>query len=168
MAIINNTIGSSPQPNQSIQSANAPSFETKEYVKAEIEKQVQTDKASLITVFGTFASILAFLTVEFQFLKTINTLEKITGFTLILFSLLISFNLILDYVIKLRTQNNTSKPNITIFVAMIIILLGGIYLTSRNNFADMNEWKKQNEELSDKIKNYEGRLDQLQKQIEKK
>ena len=44
-----------------------------------INEQVQTDKASLITVFGLFASIISFLTIEFQFLKTIDNFNRIIG-----------------------------------------------------------------------------------------
>ena len=59
--------------------------------KEEIAKQIQTDKATLITIFGIFASITSFLTIEFQFLKTISSIEKILGFTLVLFALLFGF-----------------------------------------------------------------------------
>ena len=66
----------------------------------EIRNQVQTDKASLITVFGIFASIISFLTIEFQFLRTVCSFEKLIGFTLLLASLLLCFNLALDYLFK--------------------------------------------------------------------
>ena len=79
-----------------------------------IRQAVETDKASLITVFGIFASITSFLTIEFQFLKTICSYEKLLGFTLVLFALLLGFNLGLDYLVKSRTQKDVTEPPLTI------------------------------------------------------
>lgn len=101
----------------------------------EIRKQVQTDKASLITVFGIFASIISFLTIEFQFLRTICSLEKLLGFTLILASLLLCFNLALDYLVKSRTDKETPKPNIIFGIFVVILFTLGIYYTSLGNEA---------------------------------
>lgn len=99
----------------------------------EIRKQVQTDKASLITVFGIFASIISFLTIEFQFLRTICSFEKLVGFTLILSSLLFCFNIALDYLVKSRTDGETPRPS-TIFSVFVIILfiLGICFIYSGN------------------------------------
>lgn len=99
----------------------------------EIRKQVQTDKASLITVFGVFASIISFLTIEFQFLRTICSFEKLIGFTLILASLLLCFNLALDYLVKSRTDKETPKPNIIFGVFLIILFISGICYTYLGN-----------------------------------
>jgi len=93
----------------------------------EIRNQVQTDKASLITVFGIFASIISFLTIEFQFLRTICSFEKLIGFTLILSSLLLCFNLALDYLVKSRTDIRTPKPNIIFSIFVIVLFLTGIF-----------------------------------------
>jgi len=38
------------------------------------EEVIQASQASFITVFGIFASITSFLTIEFQFLKTLNNI----------------------------------------------------------------------------------------------
>ena len=92
----------------------------------EIRRQVQTDKASLTTVFGIFASIISFLTIEFQFLRTICNYEKLMGFTLILASLLLCFNLALDYLIKSRTDTETPKPNIVFSIFVIVLFVLGI------------------------------------------
>lgn len=69
-----------------------------------INEQVQTDKASLITVFGLFASIISFLTIEFQFLKTIDNFNRIIGFNFLLFAHLFGLNLGLDYLVKRRSH----------------------------------------------------------------
>ncbi|MBX9831112.1 hypothetical protein K2X40_04085 [Candidatus Babeliales bacterium] len=78
-----------------------------------ISEQLQTERISSITVFGFFASIITFLTVEFQFLKTVDSFNKIIGFTFILFALLFGFNLGLDYLVK-------RQPNYLFYAAVFI------------------------------------------------
>ncbi len=107
----------------------------------EIRKQVQTDKASLITVFGVFASVISFLTIEFQFLRTICNFEKLLGFTLILASLLLCFNLALDYLVKSRTDKETQKPNIIFSVFILILFILGILFTFLGNEKMCNDNK---------------------------
>lgn len=107
--------------------------EVLENAKVEINKQVQTDKSSLITVFGVFASVISFLTIEFQFLKTVCSLEKILGFTLILFSLLFGFNIALDYLVKSRLEKETPRPNIYFSIFIFLLLVAGIYMTFNGN-----------------------------------
>jgi amino acid transporter len=157
-------IGTSSTSN--LQNNRTPPINTQLWVKNEIEKQVQTDKASLITIFGTFAAILTFLTVEFQFLKSLSTIGDIVGFTMILFSLLVSFVLIIDYVIKVRTQPDIPKPFIGIIIFILIILAMGVLIMYTGRYEDRSKVDKQFNELNDKVKNYEGRLDQLQKQLD--
>ncbi len=117
----------------------------------EIRKQVQTDKASLITVFGIFASIISFLTIEFQFLRTICSFEKLIGFTLILFSLLLCFNLALDYLVKSRTDKQTPKPNIIFSIFVIILFILGIhfmYLGNEENCKDNKIYTKYSDDFT--------------------
>lgn len=107
--------------------------EVKKETSTEMMRQVQTDKASLITVFGVFASIISFLTIEFQFLRTICSFEKLIGFTIILASLLLCFNIALDYLVKSRIDKETPMPNMifTIFVLALFVL--GIVFMYRGN-----------------------------------
>jgi len=54
-----------------------------EEAKKDIEKMeddIAETKISLFTVFGIFGSIISFLTIEFQFFKTLYSFEKILGF----------------------------------------------------------------------------------------
>src|SRR5580692_3892959 len=60
-----------------------------------IDEQMQKAQDSFITIFGIFSSVLSFLTIEFQFLRTLTHIEQIAGFSLLLFALLLSFNLAL-------------------------------------------------------------------------
>lgn len=120
--------------------------------REEITKQVQADKASIITVFGIFASIISFLTIEFQFLRTVCSFEKLIGFSLILGSLLLSFNLALDYLVKSRTDTKTPKPSIffCIFVTALFIL--GIFFIYSGNEEICKE-NKVYEKYSEDFKN---------------
>ena len=107
--------------------------EVREDADKAIREQVQMDKASLITVFGIFASVISFLTIEFQFLKTLCSFEKILGFTLILFALLFGFNVALDYLVKSRLDKQTPRPNLYFILMVVIIFIGGVYFTFQGN-----------------------------------
>ncbi len=142
----------------------------------EIKSQVQTDKASLITVFGIFASIISFLTIEFQFLRTICSFEKLIGFTLILCSLLLCFNIGLDYLVKSRTDSETAKPERIFSVFVIILFIIGICITSFLG----NEEKCNNNKIYEKYsaeftsqqddfnKSYKNDLEQKYRELENK
>lgn len=147
----------------------------------EIVKQVQLDKASLFTVFGIFASIISFLTIEFQFLKTVCSFDKILGFTLILFTLLFSFNLALDYLVKSRLDDRIPKPNVY-FLIMILILFGvGCYFSVNGNeeickdgkiyqkYSDDfdNKYIKDQKELKEIIDSQKKKIEDLEQKINK-
>lgn len=79
--------------------------EVLEEARKELAIQIQMDKVALMSIFGVFASVLSFLTIEFQFLRTIQPLEKILGFTLVLCALLLCFPLALDVLITSRVYS---------------------------------------------------------------
>lgn len=72
------------------------------HANSKIDEQMQKAQDSFITVFGIFSSVLSFLTIEFQFLRTLSHVDQIVGFSLLLFALLLSFNLALDYMVARR------------------------------------------------------------------
>jgi len=114
---------------QMIESAKIEVLETaRTETKNEINVQVQTDKASLITVFGIFASITSFLTIEFQFLKTLTSLKQILGFTLVLCAMLFGFNIALDYLVKSRLDSETPKPVLFFCLFVTVLFFVGIVL----------------------------------------
>lgn len=92
--------------------------------KDEITKQVQTDRASLITVFGLFASIVLLVTMQFKFLEKANNIFQIIGLNFNLLASLLSFNIALDYLVKSRLNKDTPKPirNFYIFVVLLFFL----------------------------------------------
>lgn len=96
----------------------------------EIEKQVLLERASLITVFGLFASITSFLVIEFQCLKTVSSIWGILGFSCIVFALLLGFNIGLDYLIKSRFDKEGLKLHwnyIAFISAFFVIGCGAIF-----------------------------------------
>jgi hypothetical protein len=72
-----------------------------------IDLQIQKTQDSFLTIFGIFGSVLALLTIEFQFFKEKLPILHVAGLTLVLFSLLLSFVLALDYVIASRFQQKS-------------------------------------------------------------
>lgn len=134
----------------------------------EIRKQVQTDKTSLITVFGIFASIISFLTIEFQFLRTICSFEKLIGFTLILASLLLCFNLALDYLVKSRTDTKTPTPNILFGVYIIFLLVIGIsfiFLGNEEKCKDNKIYEKYSEDFKNQQMEIQSKVEDIDKQL---
>lgn len=123
-------------------------------VQEEIQRQIQDDKISLITIFGIFASITSFLTIEFQFLKTVNSLEKILGFSLILFALLLSFNVALDYIVKSGVSKKTLTPSIAFYALMGSLFIVGVLFASLGN----EEYCKDNFIYQRYADNFENRL----------
>lgn len=115
------------------QTKNDIKLETKE-----IEKQVLLERASLITVFGLFASITSFLVIEFQCLKTVSTLWGILGFSCVICALLLSFNIGLDYLIKSRFDNKTPRLHwfYMIFISTLFVIgCGSIYYGEERDHA---------------------------------
>jgi len=99
--------------------------------RVEIDKQLQIDKVSLITVFSIFASVLSFLTIEFSFFKKFDSLKSISGFSCILFSLLFGFNIGLDYLVKSNLRNDNNHYNRNYLILLIALFCVGICLVLR-------------------------------------
>lgn len=133
-------------------------------VQEEIQRQIQDDKISLITIFGIFASITSFLTIEFQFLKTVNSLEKILGFSLILFVLLLSFNIALDYIVKSGVSKKTLTPSPLFYIIIGILFIVGVIFASRGN----EELCKENFIYQRYAQEFESRLDYFHKDYAQK
>ena len=98
------------------------------------KEHVQKVQDSFFAIFGIWASILSFLTIEFQFLKTLSHIGQVIGFSLILFSLLLTFNLALDYIVTSRSFQKPKVHKILIALIVMAFLIG----ISSIGFA---EWK---------------------------
>lgn len=97
-----------------------------EKLRKELDSQAQNSQASFMTILGIFASFISFLTIEFQFLKYLENIYQVIGFTLILFSLLLSFNIGLDYLIKTRLNQETPKPHYWFYITIFLTFALGI------------------------------------------
>jgi hypothetical protein len=97
--------------------------EIREETKKDIERQVQLDRASLLTVFGVFASIIGFFNFEVHFLKTVKSLWDIVGFSCIMCALLISFNIVLDYLMQSRLNKDAAKLH-SRYIFFMLVLFG--------------------------------------------
>lgn len=95
----------------------------KDHVKDEIQREIKFDKASLFTVFGIFASIVTFVSIEIQILKTLCDFWNVIGFSIIILASLLTFILILDYIG--RGWRNDFKLEIKQFpwILMVFIIL---------------------------------------------
>lgn len=97
--------------------------QVKSEFRKETERQVLLERASLITIFGLFASITSFLIVEFQCLKAVNGVWEIVGFSCTAFALLLGFNIGLDYLIKSRFDEGLKLHRHYIaFVALFFVI----------------------------------------------
>jgi hypothetical protein len=92
--------------------------EAKNEVIRHASEQAQKTQDSFMTIFGLFSAILSFLTIEFQFLRTLSNVNQIIGFSLLLASLLLSFNLTLDYMVTKRFNQGHSNHY---YLALLII-----------------------------------------------
>ena len=135
----------------------------------EINKKVQIERASQITVFGMFASVISFLTIEFQFLKIVCSIEKIAGFSLLLFSLLFSFNIGIDYLVKTRLSEDSPKVNLFIVFFVGTLAIFGILLISKGNeeFCNNNKiYERYADQFSDDDKNQKSEIEKLQTKVD--
>ncbi len=95
--------------------------------------QLKGEKETFVTTFGLFASILAFLTIEFQFLKTLYSWEKIVGFSLILWALLLGFNIALDLLTQGRSGKEISCWHWLFYGILLgLCILGGVIASCGN------------------------------------
>lgn len=93
-----------------------------------VDKQSLSDRTSLVSIFGIFASVLSFLTVEFQFLKRLHNVTQIIGFSFILCALLLQFNIALDYLVRSRIDTATPFAHRGLVVVMTTLLIAGLFL----------------------------------------
>jgi hypothetical protein len=88
-----------------------------------IDFQIQKTQDSFLTIFGIFGSVLSLLTIEFQFFKEKLPVMQVAGLTLVLFSLLLSFVLALDYIIASRFQKHNCAR---ILLSLLVIVALGL------------------------------------------
>jgi hypothetical protein len=146
-------------------------------VREEIQKEIKFDKASLFTVFGIFASIVTFVSVEIQILKILCDIWNLVGFSIIILASLLTFILILDYIG--RGWRNDFKlevkqfPWILIGFIILLFIVGFISISfSGKEIACKDEaiFKKYESSFMDKQleleKEYGNKIEGLQNEID--
>lgn len=160
-------------------------FVTQEHVKNILDEELQkrfdrfedrliTDKASLITVFGIFASIVAFLSIEIQILKTICAYWKVAGFSLIILASLLSFVLILHFIGQTWAKNDQKQkfPWEIAMIVMFLFIVGVVFSTlgNENSCIENSIYRRYENTFIDKQfeleKRYDNTINTLQEEIE--
>jgi hypothetical protein len=154
----------SQSPAQAVDVSDQKLHQALEDHKKDILEQIQKEKTDFVTVVSIFASAIAFLTVEFQFLKTLHSIEKILGFSMVLWSLLISFNvaiiLMLDHM-RGRQALALMRRNWFLGVIVGFVFVCGVSFTFRGNEETTRENKiyaRFSGEYDDKVNEFEKRL----------
>ena len=145
-----------------------------DHVKTAVQQEIATDKATLFTVFGIFASIVTFVSVEIQILKSICSIWNILGFSLVILASLLLFLLMLDYI--WRWWRNSFKDEVNkfpwiILILIVIIFIVSIYAMSIGSEQQCKEnaiYNKYQEEFQDKQIDLEKNLKKSQVEFEKK
>lgn len=133
-------------------------------VKEEIKKEIAVDKASLFTVFGIFASIVTFVSVEIQVLKTICDIWNIAGFSLIILASLLMFILLLDYIGRGWRKDPEIKFPLGISLFAMIFLATGFLSASFGNeqhCRDNSIYKRYEDNFIDKQLELEDKYDNV-------
>ena len=129
--------------------------------KIETNQQIQ---GALVAAFGIFASVVSFLTVEFQFLKTINNLQQIIGFSLVLFALLLGFNIALNYLANSQLNDKISTHNKYLIMAIAGMFFFGLIFVFWGN----NESVKENKIGQKELCVFDNKLNDLQLRCDQK
>lgn len=136
------------------------------------EDKLITDKASLITVFGVFASIVTFLSVEVQILNSVCDPWRLVGFSLIVLTSLLSFIFVLHWIAD-SWINEKRKPipaYLMVFVSVLFgiggvcFFLGDSELSCRENTV----FERYSTDFDQRQAELEGKIKESEKKVEDK
>lgn len=88
---------------ENLEKNDNPSFLNLQSEVNKLNKKVrsfESEKNSLISIFWIFASVVTFLSIEVQILKSVCSIFSIISISLLLFSAILLFNLLLNYLIS--------------------------------------------------------------------
>lgn len=149
------------------------------------EKRLAANTTNLITVFGIFASIVTFLSIEIQIFKNICDPLRLLGFSLIVLASLVSFIFVLHIIANFWINEKTKEYPKIIIVFILLFFIGGIVLffigndevTCKENFIfqrysnDFNNRQLNLEtDIKSELNNFENqfndKIQSIEKQIE--
>ena len=126
-----------------------------------IHEQYQKEKTDFVGMVGIFAALITFVTVEFQFLKTIHSGERIIGFSMLFWSLLVTFNIILMFLLDNSQGEWVEKKAKKYWVLMLFVGMtfsGGLFFIIRSNEEMAREnkiYEKFSEEFGQRLRKLE-------------
>lgn len=88
-------------------------------------QQLEKEKDYLLSVFGIWATLVVFISVEFSFLKALSSGQEFVGFSLVLSGLLLGFNIALDLLSRVRFNNTISRGHKFFYGFTILLLIIG-------------------------------------------
>lgn len=128
-----------------------------EQAKKDIRNEIIQERWTLIWVFWIFASIVTFLSIEIQVLRSICDYNIFVWITLIILWWLILFNVIMNYLI--RNNIDPNKKEIILFISSILLIWTWIIIWL---FGDEDSCRDK------KYIEYESKIEQRIDDIEKK
>jgi hypothetical protein len=102
--------------------------ESKDDVMRRANEQLQKAQDSSITIIGIFSSIFSFLTIEFQILNGLSDIRQTMGLSLLLFAMLLSFNLALDYIVARRFNQECRTHYFLMLLVIMAFSMGLLFL----------------------------------------
>ena len=126
--------------------------QVKELFRPELQAEVRDTKKDFITIFGLFAALVTFLSVDVQIFKTTNNINQLIGLTLLSTALILLFTIIINGIVKDRTNWKDILSPIYMFV-LIFLIVGTTLLTcSHSQNSNKAEETSVNSKDSTKIK----------------
>ena len=98
----------------------------------EIEKKIEKDRTSILTIFGIFASIIAFLSVQVQILQKATSFTQLISLSLILIAGLLCFVVALQWITHVWIEGGKKSSLIALVIIIVILLLGCFYFGYRS------------------------------------
>lgn len=145
------------------------------------EKRLSANTTNLITVFGIFASIVTFLSIEIQIFKNICDPYRLLGFSLVILASLLSFIFILHLIASFWINEKAKEypKSILVFIALLFIGGGALFFVGKDEVLckenyifqrysdDFNGRQIELENnMNKKLNDYQKQIEILQKQIQ--
>ncbi len=96
-------------------------------------KRIASEKDSVLSVFGIWAGLIAFIAIEFNFLKTLYSWQEFVGFSLVLSALIFGFSATLEILIRLGKNQEITKAHKFLCGIITLLLVGGFSIAYFGN-----------------------------------
>ncbi len=97
-------------------------------IKKEVDEKVRQESNKMFTLFWIFASVVAFLLVEVQVLKTATSWNVLAWLSLILLWALSFFMLLIKIVLLLRENFSYKEDKIWIFIVAVLLITSILFI----------------------------------------